>query len=91
LILPPGASRDKKSALFANEDTSFSFVMLPTLTALLMQAGMPMAFVTELLPLEITVAMPAARRLSMIGLRLSLSQGDVSAPAPMLMLTEAIA
>ena len=50
------------------------FVVLPTVIALDMHAGAPTASVKPLLPEEITVAMPAAFRLSIIALRESESQ-----------------
>jgi len=73
-ILEPGARRERKEAELENEEMVSESVVEPTLTALDMQAGALMEFVKPLLPEEITVGMPAAFRLSIIGLRVSESQ-----------------
>src|SRR5713226_2012111 len=64
------------------------FVVAPTLTADEMQAGALSALVNPLLPAAMAVAMHTDRRLSMIGLVGSLSQGVVKAPPPRLRLAE---
>jgi hypothetical protein len=73
-MLLPGASRDKKSALLEKEDTSSDFVVLPTLMAVEIHAGEVIDVVEPLLPEEMTVAIPAVRRLSITGLNEDLSQ-----------------
>jgi len=88
LMLEPGASSDKKEAELENEDIVSDFVVEPTLTALDIQAGAPMESVKPLLPEEITVAIPADLRLSIIGLRVSESQLLKKRPPPRLMFTE---
>jgi hypothetical protein len=73
-MLLPGASRDKKSALLEKEDTASDFVVLPTLTAVEIHAGEVTDVVEPSLPEDMTVAILAARRLSIIGLNEELSQ-----------------
>ena len=62
---------------------------LPTVIALEMHAGAFTASVKPSLPEAITVAIPAALRLSIIALRESESQWPVNRPPPKLMFTEA--
>ncbi len=88
LMLSPGASNDKNDAELENEERVSDFVVDPTLTALEIHAGAPMEFVKPLLPEEMTVAMPADLRLSIIGLRTSVSQLLKKRPPPRLMFTE---
>ena len=78
-------------AKLENEDTVSESVVEPTLTALDIQAGEPMALVKPLLPEAITVAIPAAFRLSITALwpaKLA-SQLLKNWPPPRLMFTEA--
>jgi hypothetical protein len=84
LMLSPGASSDKNEAELENEERVSDFVVEPTLTALDMHAGAPRASVKSSLPEEITVAMPADLRLSIIALRESESQLVVKRPPPRL-------
>src|SRR5215211_193124 len=88
----PGASRStiEDLKLESGAMESWSFVE-PTVIALEMHAGKPTASVKPSLPEEITVAIPAAFRLSMMALRsaCAVSQLLVNRPAPMLMFTEA--
>jgi hypothetical protein len=60
----PGASRLRKDAAFENDTTASSFVVAPTAIADEMHAGAARPSTKPLLPDEITVAMPADRRLS---------------------------
>lgn len=94
LIEEPGASRFKNGAELENEETVSNLVVEPTLTAEEMQPGEAMAVVNELFPDEITVAIPAARRLSIAAFRATLAASQSACvenePPPRLMLTEAM-
>src|SRR5690349_11547554 len=68
VIASPGANSDMNGATFEKIDTSFVLVVAPTLTALDTHAGEEMALPAKLFPEATTLAMPAARRLSMAGL-----------------------
>jgi hypothetical protein len=89
----PGARRDRKEAEFepvvGSEYIVSSFVVLPTLIALEIQAGLPIESVKAALPEAITVAIPADLRLSIISLWGSLSQLLKYCPPPRLIFTEA--
>ena len=88
----PGAKRSTMlGLLLENEETPSVLVDEPTVTAEEMQAGEPTEFSKPSLPLAITVAMPAARRRSMIGLVGSVSQKVLYWPPPRLMFTAAMA
>src|SRR5688572_6977328 len=63
-----------------------SSLVRPTVNAVEMQPGAPTALRNELFPEAMTVAMPAARLLSIAALRLSPSQADELLPPPRLML-----
>src|SRR6185503_17574487 len=89
MISSPGANSDRKGATFEKSATRSSFVVAPTLTALDTHAGALSWLVDPSLPDAMTVAMPAARRLSMNGLYGSSSQAALNSPPPRLMLTEA--
>ena len=65
-------------------------VVAPTLTAVEMHPGAPMPFTNPELPAEMTVTMLLVRSVSMIGLRVSVSQAAAKPPPPRLMFTEAI-
>src|SRR5829696_6442904 len=94
----PGASRStipeklELGAMVSRFVVMESFVVvLPTVIALEMHAGAATASVKPSLPEAITVAIPAAFRLSMMALRSAyvVSQLRVYRPAPKLMFTEA--
>ena len=95
VIEAPGASRSRKGAELEKLDTASVCCppdpspVDPTLTALEMQAGSPIASVCPSLPEAMMVAMPAARSWSMIGLTGLESQCAVWRPPPRLMFTEA--
>ena len=63
--------------------------MAPTLTALDTHAGALIWLGDPSLPDAMTVAMPAARKLSIKGLYGSSSHGPLKSPPPRLMLTDA--
>src|SRR5688572_15598922 len=94
VIDTPGASRFKNDAEFEKFATTSVLDVAPTLTAVEMQPGADMLFVNPSLPDEMTVAMPAARRLSMNALvdAFWASQLDCEKnwPPPRLMFTAAI-
>ena len=73
----PGAKSDMKDVTFENDATTSDFDVAPTLTADEMHAGALRPTVEPPLPAAMTVAMPAARRLSMIGLCGRVSQFEV--------------
>jgi hypothetical protein len=95
LIHRPGASRERKGALFEKGEIASAVVpnepssVEPTLTAVEMHAGKLSAEEKPSFPEAITVAIPTERRLSMATLRGSVSQFEEDRPPPMLMLTEA--
>lgn len=60
-IEDPGARSEMKEAIFEKEETVFDEVVDPTLIAVEMQAGAPMALVYPLFPDEMTVAIPTER------------------------------
>src|SRR6266849_9354963 len=66
-----------KEATFENDAMTSDFEVAPTLMADEMQPGALRALVNPLLPAAMAEAMPADRRLSMIGLVGSPSQGEV--------------
>ena len=68
MMLTPGANRDRKGATFEKSATWSSLVVAPTLTAVETHAGALSRSMAPLFPEATTVAMPAARRLSMNGL-----------------------
>ena len=88
VIDSPGANSERNDAAFENHETTFDLSVDPTLTADETQAGVEMADVAELFPAATTVATPIDRRLSMIGLYGSLSQGAVNVVPPRLMFTD---
>ena len=88
VIAEPGANRSIHGAMFEKLDTPSVFVVEPTVTAVEMQPGVPVAFWYPLLPDEITVETPTDRRLSMIVLRESESHVATFCPPPRLMLAE---
>jgi len=88
-MLSPGARRSTNEDESEKEDMVSCFVVEPTVIALDMQAGAPTALVKPSLPEEMTVAMPAALKLSIIALRGSASQLVVFMPPPRLMFTAA--
>jgi hypothetical protein len=61
----------------------------PTVTAVEMQPGADTALVKPLLPAAIAVATPTLLRLSMLALRLSVSQALVNWPPPRLIFADA--
>ena len=61
LIDDPGASSEIKEAIFEKDETASDEVVDPTLIAVEMHAGAPMALVYALFPDEITVAIPTER------------------------------
>ena len=73
-MFDPGARRSTIGLKLESKATTSCLVVLPTVTALDMHAGAVTEFLKPLLPEEITVAMPAVLRLSMIALRESESQ-----------------
>ena len=75
---------------FENDETSSVFVVDPTLMADEMQAGDASPVGEPSLPAATTVAIPAARRVSMIAFSGSLSQEAVNEPPPRLRLTDAM-
>jgi hypothetical protein len=79
-----------KEATFENEETAFRSVAEPTLTAEGMHAGALMAFVWPSFPAAIATAIPADRRLSMLGARESEAHGLAKTPPPRLMFAAAI-
>src|SRR5918994_146744 len=96
LMLVPGASRSTIPDIFELGAMVSRFVVmvssvivLPTVIALEMHAGKLTASVKPSLPEAITVAMPAAFRLSMAALRGFVSQKRLNRPLPRLMFTEA--
>ena len=80
MIASPGARSEVSAEMFENPDSSPCFVVEPTLTVVETQAGKLMAPVALSFPAETTVGMPAERRLSMIVLIGSPSQGAVESP-----------
>ena len=90
LMLEPGASRSRICALLEKLDTVSDLVVEPTLIAVEMQAGAPMAEVRLSLPDAITVAIPAERRRSIAAFAGWSSQADAYWPPPRLMLTAAM-
>src|SRR5258705_859953 len=89
VMLSPGANRDRKGATFEKYATWSSLVVAATLTAVDTHAGALSWSRAPLLPEATTVAMPAARRLSMNGLKGWSSQVELNSPPPRLMLTAA--
>jgi hypothetical protein len=90
VIFVPGASKDKKDALFELSLTVSLFVVLPTLIADEIQAGAASASVKPLLPEATTLAIPTERKLSIGAFSGSVSQLLVNLPPPRLMFTAAI-
>ena len=88
VMLVPGASRSTTAALSEEAFTASALVVLPTVTAVVMQPGAPTPVLEPPLPDATTVAMPAARSWSMSPLRESASQ-VAALPPPRLMLTAA--
>jgi hypothetical protein len=84
VIDDPGARTDTKDAMFEYDASASAFVVAPTLIAEEMHPGALTEFVDPLLPAAMAVAMPADRRLSMIGFVGSPSQGEVDRPPPRL-------
>ena len=60
-IEEPGARSETKEAMFENHEIASADVVAPTLMAVEMHAGAPIALVYALFPDEITVATPADR------------------------------
>jgi hypothetical protein len=95
LIHRPGASKERKGALFEKGQIASAVVpsepssVEPTLTAVEIHAGALIARGCPSFPEAITVAIPTDRRLSIAILRASESQLEENDPPPMLMLTEA--
>lgn len=91
MIDSPGAKSERNAAAFEKYETSSVIDVEPTLTAEEIHPGDDSPVVDPLLPAAITVAMPMARRLSMIGFVGSSSHGAVYVSLlPRLMLTAAI-
>src|SRR5688572_6094007 len=86
----PGAKSRMKVAVFENDATTSLLLAAPTLIAEEMHAGECSAFVYPLLPAAMAVAIPADRRLSMMGFIGSPSQGAVNDPPPRLRFTDAM-
>jgi hypothetical protein len=92
----PGANKSRKLALFEKLDTTSSRCpelpspTEPTLIAVEMHAGAVNRVELPLFPELITVKMPAARKVSMIGFRASASQATDDRSPPRLMLTAAM-
>src|SRR3989442_2411901 len=82
VMLTPGANRDRKGATFEKYATWSSLVVAATLTAVETHAGALSWSTAPLFPEATTVAMPAARRLSMNGLYGCSSQGGAKSPPP---------
>ncbi len=89
-MLEPGARSSTSGLEFENDDIASVLVVEPTVIADEMQAGKLTPSANPLLPEAIAVAMPTERRLSMIGLRESVSQLTVDLLPPRLMFTDAM-
>jgi hypothetical protein len=76
-------------AMFEKSEMTSCLSVDPTATAVEMQLGEMIASVKPLLPIPATVATPALRKLSMLGLTGLVSQALVNLPPPRLKLTEA--
>ena len=61
LIEEPGARSEMKEAMFENQETASADVVDPTLMAVEIHAGAPIALVYALFPDEMTVAIPTDR------------------------------
>src|SRR5262245_20654560 len=85
----PGASTSTTFDMLENDETTSASVEEPTVTAVETQPGAPIEVVVPLFHDEMAVRTPAPRRLSIPGLRVSLSQVPVCEPPPRLMLAEA--
>src|SRR5215213_1867651 len=83
-MLTPGASRSTIEEKLESGAMVSCLVVLPTVIALEMHAGEATASVKPSLPEAITVAIPAALRLSMTALRGSVSQKRLNRPSPKL-------
>src|SRR4051794_19477538 len=92
VMLTPGASRSTRpgAELEKAATTSLLSPVAPTLTAVEMHAGVLIDVFELSLPVAMTVAMPAAFRLSTAALRESPSQVVVLLPPPRLMFTDAM-
>src|SRR5438309_2509197 len=90
VIDSPGASSERNGATFENHDTASVLSVEPTLTADEMQACVVRPDGDAELPAATTVAIPIARRLSMMGLAGSVSHGALKTLPPRLMFTEAM-
>ena len=86
----PGASSEVKKDRFEYEAIVSFLLVAPTLIAVETQAGELMALTALLLPAEMTVAMPADRRLSIAGLTDEPSHVEVFVPPPRLRFAEAM-
>ncbi len=89
-IAVPGARSERNRFTFEYGARTSALLVAPTLTALEMHAGALMRLVEPSLPEAITVAMPTDRRLSIMGLWGSSSQGLRSSRLPRLRLTAAM-
>src|SRR5512145_1561331 len=85
-MFSPGAKSVRNGATFENQETSSVGPVDPTLTAVGTQPGAAIEFEDPSFPDAAMVAMPAARRLSMIGLWMSVAQGAVNRSPPRLRL-----
>ena len=89
VIDEPGANSERNEATLAGGETASVFVVALTLIAGEIQAGAVWASRKTLLPAATVVAIPAERKVSMIGLRGSLSHEVENRPLPRLRLTAA--
>src|ERR1700760_2606470 len=86
---PPGAMSATCEDMLLNDEMTSCLSVEPTATAVEMQPGAEIALVKPLLPAAIAVATPTLLRLSMLALRLSVSQALVNWPPPRLILAAA--
>ena len=90
MICTPGAKKSISVLELENNATVSVSSVAPTVIAVEMQPGELTALVKPSLPEAITVAILADLRLSIAGLRASLSQAEVKLPPPMLMFAAAM-
>src|SRR5690349_14888295 len=88
-ISSPGAKSERNGETFENHATRSSSCVAPTLIADEMQAGDARLAGSALFPAATMVATPSARRLSMAGLKGSVSHCASNEPPPRLMFTDA--
>src|SRR4051794_29345918 len=90
VIDDPGASSERKGAEFEKLDTVSALVVEPTLTAPGVHAGLPIDVLEPSLPAEITVAVPADRRLATAVWNAPDGHGALNRNAPRLMFAAAM-